>query len=485
MRERNLRATDGIMLAVLAATAVAIGWECARRDVSANALSLGAAALLLFVGLGGPWRFRRESTRWNVGLLLLSSLGVLIGLATDLVLPIAFAWSAGLWAWLQTRLETPAKPRVARLLLLSLFIFPWVDLDLKPLSWWLRITSAAAVESTLATAGLETAREGTVVFVSGQPVEVNEHCAGRETLHAMLVVGLAAAHVFLGPQQLIWPWLAVLPALAWLANSLRVLLVCLGAMWFEQARYRDWLHDGGGWLVVGLMLGLCMLSLACWKRTSTFIQLWNWNRSNHAEPSSLRLPRWRFGQFRGMPFQQLGLGVLLLSCLVIGGVWRLVPLDNAQARLQQLSRTVAGRVVPLSESEQRRLGAAAAVKRVCRVGGREFLVTAIDGTANRRAVHDPAYCWTVTESSELPVRGGQARLLRALDDGTEKEVLFWFSDGASRYTSPVRYLFQTSLRRATFGRFGQEPVLVLVEPVISTPVNWFRFLDSASWLMEL
>lgn len=513
MQVKNLRAGDWAILALLGAAAVEMAWECLRRDVSANALMLGAPALLLLIGLGGPWRFRQDSGRWKLGLLLLSPLGVLIGVATDTLLPVALAWSGILWAWLDARLETPTKPQVARLILLSLFVFPWVDLDLKPVSWLLRITAAAAAETALNYAGMDVDREGAVVYISGQPVEVNDHCAGRETLHAMLVVGLAAAQVYLGSGQAIWPWLGVLPVLAWLANTLRVLLVCLTPVWFEDERYRGWLHDGGGWLVVGLMLGLCMLTLASWnrllmfgKRRGAWLGLgriaraaWAKAAQTWAGPAQIesdipvgtppgettRRSGWRWNPFHRVPLQQTGLGLLLVTCLLVGSLWRLVPLDDAQSRLQQLAQTAGGQEVPLSESEQRRLGEAVAVKRLCRIAGRDFLVTAIDGTANRRAVHDPTYCWTVVESSDLPVNGGYARLLRARDEGTEKEVLFWFSDGSKRYSSPVQYLFQTSLRRITFGRFGQEPLLILVEPAAPTHVNWFRFLDGAEWLTSL
>ena len=187
-------------------------------------------------------------------------------------------------------------------------------------------------------------------------------------------------------------------------------------------------------------------------------------------------------------FRHAPIWLLLVACVVLGGLWRAFPLGDAHERLLRLPRTPPagqGRNIPLTETERRWLGSATAIKRIYRMNGREYLVTAIDGTANRRAVHDPVYCWTVTESTDLPVRGGHARSVRAVENGLEKEVLYWFSDGVTRHASPLRCLLQTSLRRATFGWSGQEPVLVLIEPVQSSQVNWFRVLDSASWLMEL
>jgi hypothetical protein len=179
---------------------------------------------------------------------------------------------------------------------------------------------------------------------------------------------------------------------------------------------------------------------------------------------------------------------LLAACVLLGTLWRMVPLPDAQDRLRQLPAfgdARRSRDLPLTESEIRWLGDAQAVKRVYRFGGREFLVTVIDGTRNRRAVHDPMYCWTITKSTEQPLPGGNGTVLRVVEDGIEREVLFWFSDGIVKHSSPARFWLQTSWRRATLGRLGDEPLLVLVEPLDSAPVNWFRLLDAVPWLMDL
>jgi hypothetical protein len=83
------------------------------------------------------------------------------------------------------------------------------------------------------------------------------------------------------------------------------------------------------------------------------------------------------------------------------------------------------------------------------------------------------------------VRGGEATSLRVVEDGREKDVLFWFTTGTQRHASPARYLLQTSLRRATLGGWGREPLLVIIEPLDGGPVNWFRFLDQFGMLAQL
>jgi exosortase/archaeosortase family protein len=325
---------------------------------------------------------------------------------------------------------------------------------------------------------------GTMLKVNGQLIEVGERCAGGDTLHAMLLIGVASAFVFLRPNQRIMSWLPVVCALAWLANALRLILISIIVGLVPPRFYATWMHDGGGLIVVSVMLVLCMavMSFASRRQGST-------RRDADAEP--------RGGPAAGVPsrpvlrketFAHLSVWGLLLVCVTIGYIWKTFPVPGAGARLDRMPSAANGamcRDVPLSESERQRVGDARAIKRAYRCDGREFLVTVIDGTANRRAVHDPTYCWTIISSADQPLAGGHGTVVQVADKGAEKEILFWFSDGSAKYAEPVRYLFQTGLRRATLGWSGEEPVLVLVEPLDLKQVNWFQVLDQMPWLMEL
>jgi len=485
MNRHHVLATDVIAAAALAATAVLLYGESYRRGVDLGTLGLGMAALGLFVMLGGPWQFLPARRPSNLPALAVVSLGFVVGLVFDLVfdllLPISLAWSALLWAWLSSRLPEESLPRVRRLLLLTLLVFPWADLDIKPVHWAMRISAASVSQHVLTWCGLPTTREGTMLSVAGHPVEISEDCAGGETLHAMLAVGLAAAFVYLERGQSLLPWLPALGGFAWLANTLRVLLVSLAVGGFPDSPYVAWVHDAGGWLVVALMLALCIGGFAGWNRFQASVRA---RRSQAADAAPAA------GGTRGPEslVVRVALWSLLGIAVTVGTLWRMFPLADAQERLQQLpaaSGGVPGREVPLTESEIRRLGGAQAVKRAYRFGGREFLVTVIDGTQNRRAVHDPMFCWTITQSTEVPLAGGSGTALRVVENGQEKEVLFWFSDGVSRHASPARYWLQASWRRATLGKWGGEPLLFIVESLDAAPVNWFRVLDGMPWLLEL
>jgi exosortase/archaeosortase family protein len=480
MKRYNFLTSDLIAAAVLAGWALLVFGESSRRGVDLGTLGMGAAALGFFFTLGSPWSFQPGWRPIHLGAAAWAAIGLVVGLATDLLLPISLAWSALLWAWLRCRVSEEARPRIRRLLLLTALVFPWADLDIKPVHWAMRVSAAGVVQPALTWCGLPTTREGTLLRVAGQAVEISEHCAGGETLHAMLVVGLAAAYVYLNRRQAILPWLPVLCGFAWLANTLRVLLIAVAAGCFPHSRYFAWVHDVGGWLVVALMTGLCVGCFAAWNRFGPAcrtlgrrpLNWWTELRPRRGESAFGRAALWS----------------LLVACVGVGLVWRLVPLPAAQARLRQLPAASDGRPVrdvALTESEVRWLGEAQAVKRVYHCGGREFLVTAIDGTRNRRAVHDPMYCWTITAATDQPLPGGSGRVLRVLEEGIEKEILFWFSDGVRQHASPARYWLQASWRRATLGRLGAEPLLLIVEPVDAAPVNWFRVLDGFPWLLDL
>jgi exosortase/archaeosortase family protein len=482
---RKVWQLDVAALLALLGMMVGVMLECARRGSTSATLSLGVAALVLFIWLGSPWQFESSICRGRLPALAVAAIGILLGLVLDMLLPLAIGWSALLWFWLDCRLKENAKPAAFRLMLLTCLVFPWIDLDLKAVGWAMRVTSTIVTQHVLSWSGFEVVRMGTMMTVNGQLIEVGERCAGGDTLHAMLLIGVASAYVFLRPNQRIVPWLPVVCGLAWLANALRLILISVIVGLVPPRFYATWMHDGGGLVVVSLMLVLCMAVMAAASRRQASV-----SRDTNAEPRTIpaaKVPA-RPALRKKERLAHLSIWGLLVSCIVIGYLWKTFPLPGAGARLDRMPSAASGamcRDVPFSEAERSRIGDARAIKRAYRCDGREFLVTVIDGTQNRRAVHDPTYCWTIISSAEQPLTGGRGIVVRVADQGNEKEILFWFSDGSVKYAEPVRYLLQTGLRRATLGWSGEEPVLVLVEPLDLRQVNWFQVLDHMPWLMEL
>ncbi len=180
------------------------------------------------------------------------------------------------------------------------------------------------------------------------------------------------------------------------------------------------------------------------------------------------------------PRAKKNLTAALVTAMLLAFLWDLVPLRDAQARVAALPASGLGFSslnVPLNDTEKSIYGAAQVVKRIYRVGHRNFAVVIIDGTRNRHAVHDPTYCfrgagWEIGNERELPVTGGAAKII-LLQKGVEtRTAAFWFSDGQSRHGSVARCWWQMACRRMTFGASGSQPVLVLVQPLDGGDVAW-------------
>ena len=71
-----------------------------------------------------------------------------------------------------------------------------------------------------------------------------------------------AALAQLGRTRWYWPALLVLPLAAWLANTLRVVMLSTVALTFGADAARGWFHEWGGWLVLIVMFGLCGAAFA-------------------------------------------------------------------------------------------------------------------------------------------------------------------------------------------------------------------------------
>ena len=177
----------------------------------------------------------------------------------------------------------------------------------------------------------------------------------------------------------------------------------------------------------------------------------------------------------------------------LGMMWEYYPLTDASSRLNQFPRMsahVESRDLPLSAGEQAIFSEVTVVKRLALIGNDRAVVTVIDGTHNRHAVHDPVFCfrgagWEVTAQETVPLDKGLARLVH-LRQGTDvAEALYWFSDGDQQFNRPVVYWWKTALRRLTFGGSGMEPVLVILASTRNTLPNWPQLLTAWPELQAL
>lgn len=183
----------------------------------------------------------------------------------------------------------------------------------------------------------------------------------------------------------------------------------------------------------------------------------------------------------------------LISAILLGLLWQYAPLADASSRIKELPLSgigYRGKDVPLEPFEQEFFKDVTVLKRVYEVNGKYFFITVLDGTDNRHVVHDPYYCfrgggWDIVREKPFPIPGGTASKLLIEKDGEQREALFWFSDGKERYSSPLKYWLQTSLRRLTLGLSGGEPLLIVVQPLTNEPVDWNAFKQHFSRLFEV
>jgi hypothetical protein len=175
----------------------------------------------------------------------------------------------------------------------------------------------------------------------------------------------------------------------------------------------------------------------------------------------------------------VGAILVMLSSLA----WRFIPLPTAATRVAAIAAGPGQRLqeLQLAPWEADYFGRARAVRWLATDRTSALIVTVVDGSGNRRAVHDPGFCfrgagWTVATEAVLELPHGNAHRV-VLRRGTEElEAVYWFSDGRSAHGSPLRYWLDTTLRRLTFGRSGNEPVLILIVPVQGRGPNWTEWL---------
>jgi hypothetical protein len=185
-----------------------------------------------------------------------------------------------------------------------------------------------------------------------------------------------------------------------------------------------------------------------------------------------------------------GLGAMVLLSLLWDGFsrqqhsagrWNMVPL----AGLGFVSRDM-----PLNGTEKQVYRQAETVKRAYQAGAQHFILTAVDGSRNRHAVHNPLYCfrgdgWQVIREQTLPVPGGQAKSLSLARNGRRTEAIFWFTNGQERHCSAWRAWWLSQLYRLTLGKFGGEPALVLLQPGNAEAPNWSSIFSKCPFLLEL
>jgi len=187
------------------------------------------------------------------------------------------------------------------------------------------------------------------------------------------------------------------------------------------------------------------------------------------------------------------LWLFLGTCLALAILWESVPLKDSQDRLDTFPKSGFGFVtqeIPVSSVERRVFKECNLLKLYIRQGKQSYLLTAIDGTENRNAVHDARLCfigsgWTITNERIVTIPGGNSAIITLEKAGRRREVMMWFSDGEYRYGSALKYWIASALRRLTFGMSGEEPIRIIIQPTDDRALDWDDIINNLSPLWSL
>jgi hypothetical protein len=186
--------------------------------------------------------------------------------------------------------------------------------------------------------------------------------------------------------------------------------------------------------------------------------------------------------------------ILLAGVIVVTSVsfWPF-SMSDAQERLNTIpleSPEFQGQDIPIKKAERELFQNVNILKRLYIIDNKEFFVTVLDGTNNRQAISDPYKCfknfgWTIEDEQTLPIKGGYASLLEMSKEGEKREALLWYSDGNSPHSSSNRYWLQTTLRNLSFGFSGNEPVLIVIQPLEGGKIDWDKFFKDFPQILEV
>jgi len=171
---------------------------------------------------------------------------------TRVSLPIVIAGSvAWLWGWRHVRLL--AFP-IAFLVLM----IPLPALVFNQIAFPLQMLASRAGAALLSMAGVPVLREGNVLELPSQTLEVAQACSGVRSLVSLLTVALILGRLRgLGRGASIALALLTVP-LAIAANAVRVAGAGLSAQWLGPAAAEGFFHEFSGW-VVFMMTIVCLL----------------------------------------------------------------------------------------------------------------------------------------------------------------------------------------------------------------------------------
>lgn len=234
-----------------------LGWISAAEDTVPVLV-----AIPLCLWMGKPWEWRQEPGMVSPWLLISAILLGLAGILMDTTLLLAGSWCLLAMAFCRAWLAYFAP----RLLLLALLGFPWIHQSADAIGWWFRYTGAGVAAGFFRLFGQSVTRDGTFLHINQMPLNVEAACGGLNVLQAMLVAGVVVALRTMPAGKPFWIASLLLLPFAWLANTLRILMIGVSGLVVGPEFAMGWFHTFGGWVVLCLMFLLCQMLLEAARR---------------------------------------------------------------------------------------------------------------------------------------------------------------------------------------------------------------------------
>lgn len=202
-------------------------------------------AFPLFYIFGEPWKPGQDKLKPIY--LILSVLLFLGGILLNMNLLLTFSW---IFAFKAYPFDLPSPSHLNKLLTIPFFGFPWVSFDANGIGWTFRLTGAKVTALAFSYFGFPVQQEGTHLLINSVPISVEAACAGLNTLQSMMIAGLAIAFIYLKDKGLFWINIPILLVIAWIANTLRIILISWAALYFGKDFALGAFHLWGGLFVI-------------------------------------------------------------------------------------------------------------------------------------------------------------------------------------------------------------------------------------------
>lgn len=241
------------------------------RDTTWISSGLSVAPILLAAPIalyfGRPWTLKTLDRQPLVQFAPAVGLGLLAA-AFDSTLVFSIAWTSAAWSWLRPRLPAEQVRLKRRLLPFFVLAFPGFALEAQTVGWYFRLSGASVTANLYQTLGANVVHAGTHVTINNVPLDVEPACAGLNTFQVLLLVGATIAYVSV-PSRWYWLHLPITIAFAWIANTVRVIMIA-GAAAFVSAKFASGLfHSVGGAFVVVLAVFMIAISFELLERRAS------------------------------------------------------------------------------------------------------------------------------------------------------------------------------------------------------------------------